>query len=99
MNPSQISEAVVAWTGWQETPWPQRSEERLANRLGPDQAALLMPYVRSWADDFYMSDARAVAPSLQAMGAQAEEDFRKLHPEASDDAVHALGWCYTFDFK
>jgi hypothetical protein len=33
------------------------------------------------------------------MGNRAAEDLSKLQPEVSEDAVKALAWCYTFDYK
>jgi hypothetical protein len=84
MDPTRISRAVVLWTGWGQTMWPQRSEERLANALGAHEAELLMPHVRAWEEDLYRSEARKTAPTLDAMGTQAEADFKAVHPEAAD---------------
>ncbi len=50
-------------------------------------------------DDFYRSDARLTADDLVLMGEQAAAEFRALHPEVGEDAVQALKWCYTYDFK
>jgi len=33
------------------------------------------------------------------MGNQAEERFRSLHPELTDEAIGALGWCCALDYK
>ena len=98
-HPSRISSAIVVWTGWGETAWPVRDDGRVVARFGEVEAMRLMESVRVWAADFFASDADVRVAELAAMGKQAEEDFRLRHPEASDDAVRALGWCYTFDLK
>jgi hypothetical protein len=33
------------------------------------------------------------------MGDIASADFRSRHPDLCDEAVEALAWCYTFDYK
>ncbi len=96
---SLVSEALVVWTGWRDLAWPSRDEDRVVRQFGRAEAELLMPQVRAWADDFYASDAHIHAPTLVEMGDRAEAEFRLRHPEASDEAVRALAWCYTFDFK
>jgi hypothetical protein len=64
--------------------------------FGTAGAAELLPWLRDLEDDFFASDARPVAPDLVTMGEPAAEDFRRKHPEISDEAVEALAWCYTF---
>ncbi|HTP28730.1 MAG TPA: hypothetical protein VMK12_24105 [Anaeromyxobacteraceae bacterium] len=36
---------------------------------------------------------------LAGMGQAAGERFKRIHPELSEDAVRALSWCYTYDYK
>jgi hypothetical protein len=40
-----------------------------------------------------------VAKDLVEMGAIASAQFRQKHPEISDEAIRALAWCYTYDYK
>jgi hypothetical protein len=96
---ASLSTALIVWTGWGQTAWPQRDEQRLASFLGADSAAELLPQLRKLEDDFYASNARHTAPDLAAMGRMAAHDFRGLHPEISNDAIEALTWCYTYDYK
>jgi hypothetical protein len=58
-----------------------------------------MPLVLAWELDFYDSDAHTSATDLAAMGDEAADRFRARHPEATQDAVDALAWSYTFDDK
>ena len=98
-DPALVTEAVVWWTGWRRNSWPIRDNATLVERFGEDAAVDLLPAVKVLEDDFYASEARHRAPTLTEMGQQAAADFRTVHPEVSEDAVRALAWCYTFDFK
>ena len=99
MDSERLSAAVVVWTGWGETSWPARDEARLVDRFGSEEAAGLMNQIRQLENDFNSSDARFVAADLKAMGDAAAADFRRKHQEISEDAVDALAWCYTYDYK
>ncbi len=99
MDSRLISEALVLWTGRHIKSWPQRDDQRVIDRYGQDVALDLLPMIHRLEEEFYESDARYFAPTLIEMGDQAEERFRGLHPELAEEAVRALGWCYTFDYK
>ena len=98
-NDASLSAAVVIWTGWRESAWPDRDDARVVRRFGAAAATTLLPQIRQLADDFYASDARDKAADLREMGERAMARFRARHPEISDEAVHALAWCYTYDYK
>jgi hypothetical protein len=99
MEATLLSMAVVVWTGWGQATWPARDEARLVSRFGNDAAAELIPEIRRLEGDFYASDARFVTADLKTMGDAAAADFRRIHPEISEDAVTALAWFYTFNYK
>ncbi len=94
-----LSRAVVVWTGWGETASPVTDDSRLAAEFGASRAADLGPQVRQLADEFYESDARHSAADVAAMGDRAAAEFCRRHPEISDEAVKALAWSYTYDFR
>jgi hypothetical protein len=99
MIDQRVSDAIVVWTGWRDTKWPSRDETRLVDAYGSEATAELLPAIRRLEDDFYASDARHTVQGLEEMADRAAEDFRRVHPEISDDAVEALAWCYAFDYK
>jgi hypothetical protein len=99
LDMSLVSQAIVIWTGWGQTAWPARDEARLVQHLGSETAAEIFPCIRELEADFYASDARFTAADLKEMGDKAAVHFRKAHPEISEDAVEALAWCYTWDYK
>ena len=71
----------------------------MVEQFGKDVAVDLLPIVKALEDDFYGSEARHRAPTLKEMGDQAASEFRLRHPEISEDAVQALAWCYTYDYR
>ena len=95
----RISEAVVVWTGYGSTASPRRDERAFVEAFGDEGALDLLLMVRRLEKEFYASDARHTAPGLKEMGDAAAAQFRALHPELSQDAIRALAWCYTYDYK
>lgn len=99
VDPGRLSEAIVVWTGWGTSAWPDRDEARVVDAFGEDFALDLLPAIRRAEEEFYESDARYTVENLAEMGDVAAERFRRVHPEIRDDAIRALAWCYTYDFK
>jgi hypothetical protein len=94
----RVSEALMIWEG----PIPSLrhdGERALVARFGVQAAAELMPIVRALHDEFFASDARDRAADLQEMGDRAIADFKRQHPEISDEALEVLANHYTFAFK
>lgn len=92
----RISEALEIWVG----PIPALGYDReaaLVERFGAQVAAQLVPIVRALQDDFYSTNAGQVAADLREMHKLAFADFKRQHPEISDQAVHALAARYTFE--
>jgi hypothetical protein len=99
LDSPQLIEAVRLWTGWGRSMMPSRDDARLADQLGFEFAATLLPLIKSLEDDFYSSDARFVAVDIKEMEKLSSEDFKRKHPTVADEIVKAFAWCYTFDFK
>jgi hypothetical protein len=97
VNSATVSEAIVTWTGWGRSMSPDEDEALVVRRFGATLAGELLPLVRQLVNEFYSSDAQHVPRDLSKMGEIAEGQFRQKHPELSEEAVRALGWCYTFD--
>jgi hypothetical protein len=94
-----VSAAIVAWTGHGDHARPQRDESLVVAQFGAEQAVALMPYVSALEHDFFASTAHQTAAGLIEMTNQAAGEFRQRHPEVSNEAVDALAWCYSFDWK
>ena len=99
LSSPQLVEAVRLWTGWGQSVMPNRNDKRVVDRFGEEDAAKLLPLIKSLEDDFYASDAQLVAANLQEMEKLASEHFTRNHPTVAKEIVKAFAWCYTFDFK
>lgn len=96
MNADRVSEALEIWVG----PIPALGYDReaaLVERFGAQVANELVPILRALQQDFYGTNAGAVAADLREMHELAFADFKLEHPEISDQAVHALAARYTFE--
>lgn len=94
-----LTRAIVLWTGWGSAAWPDRDDDRLVAEYGTEIALDLVPAVHRLADEFYSTDAHSTAADLKEMGDKAAADFQARHPELGEEAVEALAWCYTFDYR
>jgi hypothetical protein len=92
------SEAVLLLLGRGTSPYPQRDPQRVVDRFGESEGLDLIQYIEQVLDELY-----AVAPDwtndLQAVTARAVEVVRQQHAELSDEALAALGWSYSWDWK
>ncbi len=93
-----LSDAIVSWTGHGQSPHPVRDDSTVERQLGGPDTKLRAAF-RTLVQEFYASDARLTAVDLQEMGSVAMAEFRARHPRVSEDALQALAWCYTYDFK
>ncbi|WP_062302863.1 hypothetical protein [Demequina subtropica] len=99
MADQELSAAVVTWTGWGRTTLPARDDALLVASLGSARAIELSPRVHALEEEFFRSNAHLTAPDLPSMGEMAADEFRSAHPDVTEDAVQALAWCYTYDYK
>jgi hypothetical protein len=98
MNPDDVSEAILLYTGRGITNRPMRDLERLGARFQPERVNELRRKVRRLVAEFYLTSPR-VDESLIESADRAAEAFRKHHPEISEEAVDALRWCFAWDWK
>ena len=94
-----ISEAVVVWSGRGSYSWPHRDDDRIRSRFGSRVAPELVTAVHQLEDDFFKSEAWRTEAGLAAVGKRAAAEFRSRHPDIGEQAVLALEWCYTYDWK
>ena len=87
------------WTGWGDYSRPDRDGRRIIENFGPDEGGRLLGLLKLLEDEFYSSDARHTVAGTAEMGDKAAADFRRIHPELDEQAVEALAWCYSFDYK
>lgn len=99
MDLASISDAVIIWTGWKTHAWPIRDDDRIISAFGPELGPQIVAEVHALEADFCSSRARLTVSDLVEMGEQAANEFGRRNPKVSEEAVQALKWCYTFDYK
>jgi hypothetical protein len=99
VSSEQISDAIVVWSGRGKKGWPLQDDNLVVHEFGNDTAAVLLPIIHRLRDDFYSSDAKDTVADLGLAGRTAAAEFRARHPEITGDAVGALMWCFTYDYK
>jgi hypothetical protein len=72
--------------------------ERLLEHFEPLVAADLAPLIDRLDEEFYEVGPES-AENLNTAADLAAEVFAKRHPDLSAEAVDALRWCYTYDWK
>jgi hypothetical protein len=98
-NSPVFTEALLVWTAYGLDTAPRRDDASVISQFGAEAASELLPAMKSLMDEFYLSDAKYTAADLVEMGRMATKEFKAKHPEVADEALEALAWCYTFDFK
>lgn len=99
MNPEELSRAIVLYTGrGGGSPFPTRSLERLAQYFDVLEAADLANEIAHLEEEFYEVQPTDLE-SLNESADRAAAVFASRHPELTEEAVDALRWCYTYDWK
>ena len=98
LKDQRLVDAVLLWTGYGRYTTPRRDDAPLVNYFG-DAAAGLLSTIETLENDFYASDAKAVAADLPEMEQLSIEQFESKHPDVAREIAKAFAWCYTFDFK
>ncbi len=94
-----VSKAIIVWTGKDEQPWPDMSDDRIVEQFGTETALDLIPTVNRLAHEFDESDAVHRIRDLSEAADDAAKRFRLLHPELSEESISALRWCYAYRWK
>ncbi len=98
MDANLLSRALVIYTGRGASPYPARSVDRISEYFGIVAAAELEAEVTRLDEEFYMLEP-ANDESIDAAADRAVSIFAAHHPDLTKDAIDALRWCYTYDWK
>lgn len=94
----QLATAIVIWTGWERASSPTRRDSDVVRAFGAEAPALLL-LIAQVNDVFNTSDAWRRASSLSDVAEFAKSDGHSKLPKLPRDALAALAWCYSFDYK
>jgi len=93
------SRAVILLLGFGITSSPVIDPARLAVAFGPTLATELEAFVRQVLDDVDDVDLDWTGLSLEAAGERAADFAHARYPELSDQALRAISWKVTFDWR
>ena len=99
MDYEVLTKAIAVWTGRGSRNFPSRDDEAVVRAFGEPAGPDILWSLKALEAEFYASQAHATAPDLVTMGEWAANEFRTKRPDAPDEIVDALTWCYTFDWK
>ena len=89
---SLLSEALIVWTGYGRSTWPDLDDERVMRRFGASKAAELLPQLRELGLDVFEPD-RWVEPNPDVYSCRDTQGPSVRRPHLTDGALRALLWC------
>ena len=98
MDPKVISSAIIVFVGKGLSPFPIPSRNRVLEVFGPALGPDLNKVIDALSDEFYEVEPLPDETVIEATE-RATSTFVSHHPEISEDAVKALRWSYSYDWK
>ena len=96
---TDLSRAVVLYLGFGSAPSPQANGSTLTREFGAERGAELLERVVDLLDEVREIQIDWPIHSLASAGDAACDSMRGRHPELSEEALRALGWKFTFDWR
>jgi hypothetical protein len=96
---NDVSRAVLLFLGFSTASSPHADRDALLREFGVEHAAELERGVASVLDDLFRIQIDWSAHSLASAGEFATKQIRAGHPELSEEALRALDWKFTFDWR
>jgi hypothetical protein len=96
---NDLSEAVVLFIGFRSYPMPFSDPARVIQKFGAVRGAELATEVESLLVEQRKIPVDWSRHSLTSAGDMARDYMRARHPELSDEALTALRWKFTYDWK
>jgi hypothetical protein len=93
------SEALALYLGEGLSPYPKRDPARLTERFGESEGLDLVAYAERVLDELYAVKPDWDSEDLAAATDRAVRGVIERHPELSTEAIDALRWSYSWDWK
>jgi hypothetical protein len=93
------SEALILFLGLGITPHPKRDPERVLAKFGDGVGLDLVAYSQAVLTELYNEQPDWNTENLAEATERAVDKVRASHPELSGDAIEALRWSYSWDWK
>jgi hypothetical protein len=95
----ELSEAVVMVIGFRTRNYPRLDYTVLAQRFGVSRAPGMASRVEAILDELGRVEVDWSKHSLASGGDDARSFMAGRHPELSEEALAALDWKFTFDWR
>ena len=99
MTANDVSTAVTMYLGYGSSAFPLTDYARLVSNFGDARAVELKSQIKSLLQELDSSPIDWSSHSLQSAGDLVRSSTRARHPELTDEAVQALVWKFTFDWR
>jgi len=94
-----VNKAIIVFLAHHRASWPQQDEASLVRDLGAERAPALRAQVDALRGEMGAIEIDWTTHSLASGGAFARAEMRRRHPELSDEALDALAWEVTYNWK
>lgn len=94
-----VSEAIVAYLGWGRSPFPLADKEAILSSTPCGEGEAVADEVAALVVDFMSHEPDWGNASLVEAADNAKEEFRIAHPEVSQEALDALVWKFTYEWR
>jgi hypothetical protein len=95
----QLSRAVTLFLAYGTAASPRQDDASLTREFGERKAAELRPRLVSLLSELGAIDVDWSRHELVSAGKMARAEMQARHPELSEDALRALEWKFTFDWR
>jgi hypothetical protein len=96
---SRLSQAVVAYLAKGRSPFPRSDDEAVLEFAGEQGGAELLARVREITAEMMAIPIDWSTHSLVEGGREAQRRIAELHPELGSDALDALYWMFTYNWR
>lgn len=95
----ELSEAIVLYTGWRQRPAPMVDESKVVDRFGLPGAPALLEKIRAIFEVVGAMPVDWSVHTLASAGEVVRSHVRAKYPCLSEDALRAVAWKFTFDWR
>lgn len=93
-----LSQAIIEYLAKGRSPFPKSDEDAVVALAGDDAGAMLAR-VGGIVDEMMAIETNWSANTLSEGGRKAEAVMASRHPELSEDALAALYWMFTYNWR
>jgi hypothetical protein len=96
---SQLSRGVVFYLGYGERSAPLPDPQRVVAEFGPQRGEELVTTIQALVAEVMAAPVDWASETLSSATDDAHDRMHRAHPELADDAVQALAWIFSWDWR